>query len=392
MDPVSIATRYLGPGVKKSFDPNEVWFYCPNGCGEHLRVNEVRETYMCVICGFRDRYTPTETRRQMMADKQFVGCGSVHWFSLYFEDKPNKPLKPRSGLYLGPPPPIPEEKKAGGFPVLDYRMLLTEVFKAPGNSCSDVRRYLGERGFSQGYWEARGIRVPMGENPMGVLSADEIYQRVQLRTTKEQRVQYGFCYPDGKRARWIRSGRLLFPYVEKRMVVGLRSRSSLPMKTQDRYLWSPHAEASRRVYNRDVVEELARAGGLLSSGLKRVVITEGEKKAALPTLFGIPTLGIPGVGIAHQTVAEILVAQEIDEAIVLFDTERPINPAVENSARSLIETLTRFGVRAYRFELPETGRKEDIDGFILTYGPGALFGLLEEAGYTFRPNYRAMKG
>jgi hypothetical protein len=125
-----------------------------------------------------------------------------------------------------------------------------------------------------------------------------------------------------------------------------------------------------------------------------VLITEGEFKALAATAayragtLPYPTIGHPGLNYFRQEWATQLVQRGVRVAILAYDrrASRPRDPAGNEqlapedlwTIRHGI-TLTQAGLQVLVLTLPLTpgAAKEDLDGFLLRYGTGALASLLQ---------------
>ena len=110
----------------------------------------------------------------------------------------------------------------------------------------------------------------------------------------------------------------------------------------------------------------------------RIVITEGEKKAASACLNKIPCVGVGGV---WNFRAKRWLMSELPEFRVIlwagrrveicYDADLYNNPDVAHALRVLCKLLTDKGARVFVRYLPNTGGKLDLDSFLLAHGSEA---------------------
>jgi hypothetical protein len=382
MDTLTLLESKLGPS--DHIKGGEYNFECPHGCGRKLGVNLDREIFFCVICGFTSPKgaSASEKMRDMRAG-QWYGGGTIAQLLAYLghnslADPPRNDRKER------PPEDV--------FPLSRFRLLLTELFSTnPSTKLTEQdSHYLAQRGFCQDYWRERNVRVSIPVNPLNAFSASLAWERLKELTTAEERVLFHITNKNGDREAWLKPGRILLPYQEDPTGLVTAARSHLPLKLPNvvRYIWAPGSPASRSVYNLQV----------LKTQPTKILLTEGEFKTALPSLFGIPTLGLPGITTAHDYCAlRISRTPSITCVGIGFDTENP--DAVEDEAKKLSRTRARDNVEAgfqhlqellmgldlqvIRSRLPIDGAKVDYDSFILKHGPDMLKRYLRREGLSF---------
>lgn len=122
---------------------------------------------------------------------------------------------------------------------------------------------------------------------------------------------------------------------------------------------------------------------------ERIVITEGELKAAAGCLAGSAVIGLGGVDVwrSAKRGMELLPALlEIEwsgrPVVILFDSDAAHNPNVVRAQRSLARALLNRGARPSIAALPPGpgGAKQGLDDWLLATGGDALAPLLDGAG------------
>lgn len=116
----------------------------------------------------------------------------------------------------------------------------------------------------------------------------------------------------------------------------------------------------------------------------RLVITEGELKAACATLNGVPTVGLGGVDMAtvdgelHPDLAAICEGREI---IIAFDSDAPLKGGVLQAETKLASMLLDRGADVSIARLPELDGMEKVglDDLVVAKGPEALVAVIDEA-------------
>lgn len=121
----------------------------------------------------------------------------------------------------------------------------------------------------------------------------------------------------------------------------------------------------------------------------KIIITEGELKAAAGCLAGVPTIGLGGVDVwrSAKRGMELLPALleikwEGREVCILFDSDAAHNPQVVRAQRSLARALLNRGARPSIAALPPGpgAAKQGLDDFLLAQGSAALAEVLDAAG------------
>lgn len=245
--------------------------------------------------------------------------------------------------------------------------------------------YLHSRGFDDSTirWARLGYAL---HDPQALL----VYLKQQAPTLIRYAVEAGILTRNRDRVRvtdpeWRTHhslcGRIVIPYLSQQTVYDLRARrfpgsgyASLPGSYAQRgatipYCWDTASKS-------DVV-----------------IITEGEFKALAVTAayrshcFPYPALSHPGLNYARNDWATQLVQRGVRVAILAYDT-RAMRPVDDCGQEQLApeeawtirhgRTLTAAGLHVLVFTLPinRSDRKQDLDGFLLRYGPGALSTLL----------------
>lgn len=151
-------------------------------------------------------------------------------------------------------------------------------------------------------------------------------------------------------------------------LISLDDRAELPFKYYQEDKTIP------RVY----LPPLADWSSLATDTTKRIVITEGEKKAACACLHGIPCLGLGGVWNWKSKkwgYEEIPDFDAIDwrgrEIEVCFDGDMTTNQDVARALLSLTASLLKRGGRVFVRYLEKTGGKAALDDFLVARGPEA---------------------
>lgn len=120
----------------------------------------------------------------------------------------------------------------------------------------------------------------------------------------------------------------------------------------------------------------------------KIVITEGELKAAAGCKHGIATIGLGGVynWRSAKELQELIPALEMFEwngrvVVICFDSDAATNVMVRLAASQLASTLAKRGALVYWMSLPPTaeGGKQGMDDFLFTQGEAEFFPLMKDA-------------
>lgn len=156
--------------------------------------------------------------------------------------------------------------------------------------------------------------------------------------------------------------RIVFPYFFCDEVTDIRGRA-----------WNnKHTEKYKTCYNGTYfrgAEYVYNANELPQDKEQTIVITESEIKAILPSQYGIPTWGLPGI-----TTKRII--NHRGKKILCFDNQ-------VNHRRELLAAIKRWIDRIpdlWIATMPLRGKmKQDIDEYILHYGIGAFRSVINAA-------------
>lgn len=113
---------------------------------------------------------------------------------------------------------------------------------------------------------------------------------------------------------------------------------------------------------------------------QRIVITEGEKKAACACLHGLPTIGLGGVWMHKSSKFGLSMLPDFDwfkwegRAVeVCYDSDLADNDEVRKALGDLSSSLRSRGARVYTRLMPAlSGSKTGLDDFFVHYGKRAL--------------------
>lgn len=124
---------------------------------------------------------------------------------------------------------------------------------------------------------------------------------------------------------------------------------------------------------------------------QRIIITEGEFKAAAGCAAGFPTIGLGGVDVWRATKRGVELLPSLRQiqwagrrVVVAFDSDAATNANVVRAQRRLVRELTALGALPSIVALPGglEGAKVGLDDFIMAEGAVALGKLLDDApGY-----------
>lgn len=117
-----------------------------------------------------------------------------------------------------------------------------------------------------------------------------------------------------------------------------------------------------------------------------LVVTEGEKKAAIATKLGMPTVGLGGVwsfrskAMGARLLPELArVAWEGRQVLIAYDSDAVLNSDVCRAEQALAEELTRAGAIVKIVRLPELveGTKCALDDYLVAEGVERFIELTE---------------
>ncbi len=131
----------------------------------------------------------------------------------------------------------------------------------------------------------------------------------------------------------------------------------------------------------------------IADSSQRIIITEGEKKAAKACQEGFATIGLVGIWGWKQRDCDVLNSQlqEISwkgrEAIICFDSDAADNEQISNAESRLGERLKIAGanVRAVRLPQSDDGPKVGLDDFLITHAVGDLHKLINASTEPEKP-------
>src|SRR5690606_38883282 len=119
----------------------------------------------------------------------------------------------------------------------------------------------------------------------------------------------------------------------------------------------------------------------IAEGDDDIIITEGEKKAAIATKLGLPTIGLGGVWSfkSKRLGVDLLPSlQKFDwrdrGVYICFDSDAASNPDVRKAERFLADELLRQGAVVYIVRLPPSpdGGKQGLDDYLVAEGLESL--------------------
>lgn len=310
----------------------ELVFQCPNNCGKKLYINIQKQMYFCQVCG-------------NLSDNpnKFKGKGSFITLAKYLKQDINPEEKttytPTYQDYLSP----------------DTFKAYTDLFTSVNKLTESHQEYVSNRGFIH--------------NEIQAMSSDIAWNH--LTTYKLQKYILDTKSNLSYRPSWLTSGKLLIPYFQNDIVVGIRARSMNPLPTV-KYIWAKHNKAADKIFNINLLQNN-----------KIIIWTEGEFKAAYATLKGLPTIATPGVAIGHENLMYYLCRHKTQFVYVCFDTEIKNSTSEKNvqaAYNNASKMLTKYSIPYKRIYLPSESGKIDLDDFILKYEINAtqeLFPLLK---------------
>lgn len=205
-----------------------------------------------------------------------------------------------------------------------------------------VREYLNARGITDTLIQHYGI----GYCPA---STNTMYEEAIGKIA-------GISTSNGKS---VLAGRIIFPYFNplNNMVCDLRGRAFDATDSDVKYK-GPYNTAS----SRGADEWPYDAAWCLSAD--PLVVTEGEIKSLVATSAGVPTVGLPGMGMWRWRIKPAVDTER--RIVVVFDAQR--SPAVHESVMQAIDRIAQKLPNVYVGTLPLWGNKTDVDEFILTRG------------------------
>lgn len=112
---------------------------------------------------------------------------------------------------------------------------------------------------------------------------------------------------------------------------------------------------------------------------QRIVITEGEKKAACATMRGLPTIGLGGVWMHKAKKFGLEMLRDFDwfrwegrTVEICYDSDFTEKEDVQHALGSLSAALRQRGARVYVRLLPNVGGIGKLDDFMVRHGRDAL--------------------
>ena len=109
----------------------------------------------------------------------------------------------------------------------------------------------------------------------------------------------------------------------------------------------------------------------------RILITEGELKAACACLHGLPTIGLGGVDVFHSKKKDVDALPPLDEivwknrsVVIVFDTDETsgLKDTVAKAAKRLMLWLLKKGAIPSLAVLPHSGSKTGFDDYLVANG------------------------
>lgn len=386
MDYLTFCESVLGPGNKAG--PDEYDFECPNGCGVKLGVNVEKGIYKCFICGGKDTM-PWRDKYNLSRKGRFFGSGPLQLLAAYFNKEDVFSGKASSDNLPVTRTVVIDSKP---IPLAQYRVFLTTLFTNP-QVTSFHKEFLDERGFTEQYWLAKGIKVHWGDNPLSALSSSIALKRIYELLNPKEIIDYKLVNEEGRVAGWLKD-KILIPYPNQRdnIILGARGRTTLKV-AKVKYLGPYGLGTSRLIYNLPDLNDT-----------DTILLSEGELKTKMASLFGVKAVALPGVTTAKDAALDYIIRAGIKRLVVCFDTESLENLDDEKlkskqQAKEAVESAWQFfkyygkynGIETLKLELPDEGHKSDIDSFILEHGPGEFYKLLEDIGVSFPRNWSSVK-
>lgn len=127
---------------------------------------------------------------------------------------------------------------------------------------------------------------------------------------------------------------------------------------------------------------------VLKNPTHRLLITEGELKAACACRCGHACIGLGGVDSWRSKKKGIALVQALADAewktrkvTIVYDSDASVKPDVMRAALELAAELTNRGAEVSIASLPPSadGKKQGLDDFVIAKGPRALDKVLEDA-------------
>lgn len=127
---------------------------------------------------------------------------------------------------------------------------------------------------------------------------------------------------------------------------------------------------------------------LITDPKQSLVLTEGEKKAAVACKAGIPCIGLGGVWSWRSKKHEIALLPELKaikwdgrEVFLAFDSDLERNTNVLHAARAFAHALTKQGAKVMQVQIPsgEVGENVGLDDWLLKHKPKAFWALPRES-------------
>ena len=121
---------------------------------------------------------------------------------------------------------------------------------------------------------------------------------------------------------------------------------------------------------------------------ERIIITEGELKAAAGCLADLNVMGLGGVDVWRSTKKGLELLPVFDEiewqgrvVVVLFDSDAATNPNVVRAQRQLAKALLKRGARPAVASLPvgAEGQKQGVDDYLIAEGADRLLEVVNAA-------------
>src|SRR5690606_15546242 len=124
----------------------------------------------------------------------------------------------------------------------------------------------------------------------------------------------------------------------------------------------------------------------IAKGDDDIIITEREKKAAIATKLGLPTIGLGGVWSFRSKRLGVDLVPSLQEfawknrrVYICFDSDAASTPDVRKAERFLADELLRQGAVVYIVRLPPSpdGGKQGLDDYLVAEGLESLKNLLD---------------
>lgn len=147
-------------------------------------------------------------------------------------------------------------------------------------------------------------------------------------------------------------------------------RYTQPSGTPPGVYWAPFAEWRRIIETAEVP----------------LIITEGEKKAAISSKMGVPCIGLGGVWSFRSKALGVVLLPELREVTwkdrvvyIVYDSDASRNTQVCAAENALAQELTRQGASVRIVRLPDQtdGTKTGLDDYLVSQGTDALLALCD---------------